>query len=106
MTATRSTRSTMLALACAALLSAGCGPQAGGPTVTPGGTGTGGTDPDPQGTNEGATTNRIRTVAVDRPAAAAVPRAHPLDQRHATVFVERVDRIPEGGAYVRRLRST
>jgi len=43
----------MLALACAVLLSAACGPQAGGPTVTPGGTGTGGTDPAPQGTNEG-----------------------------------------------------
>lgn len=55
MTATRQRPSTMLAraLVCAVLLSAACGPQAGGPTVTPGGTGTGGTNPDPQGTNEG-----------------------------------------------------
>jgi hypothetical protein len=54
MTATRPTRSKMLALACAALLSAACGPKSGdGHTVTPGDTGTAGSNPDPQGTNEG-----------------------------------------------------
>jgi hypothetical protein len=54
MTAMRQRPSTLLArsLVCAVLLAA-CGPQAGGTTVTPGGTGTGGTDPAPQGTTEG-----------------------------------------------------
>jgi hypothetical protein len=51
MSATRTTLSTMLV--CAALLSAACNRAITGETVTPGDTGTGGTNPDPQGNNEG-----------------------------------------------------
>ena len=56
MTTTRQTTGSRLAraLVCAMLgLALGCGPTAGGGTVTPGTSGGGGSDPDPQGATEG-----------------------------------------------------
>jgi hypothetical protein len=61
MSTTRPTTGTRLAraLVCA-MLGAGCGPQTGGGTVTPGTSGSGGSDPDPQGVTEGEGMGELR----------------------------------------------
>ena len=53
-------------------------------------------DSSPKARTKAPQTTRLGASQSDPPSAAAVPRAHPLDQRHTTVFVERVDRFPEG----------
>ena len=61
MSTTRPTTGTRLAraLVCA-MLGAACGPQTGGGTVTPGTSGSGGSDPDPQGVTEGEGMGELR----------------------------------------------
>lgn len=58
MRATRTSTRAALVLVCA-MLGLGCGPQSGSGTVTPGTTG-GGTEQDPQGTNEGEGMGELR----------------------------------------------
>lgn len=82
MTATRTTTGTMLArsLVCAVLLSLGCGPSvSNNGTAVPGGTGTGGSEPGPDGITEGEGMGELRKRLDDlvrkeqglRPSAAA-----------------------------------